>query len=126
MDAQPTFDFDSHVEILPVSRARATDPATSEAAANAFPEIRGEQRISVLLAFDDLGEATDYRISVYLGINRTSAGKRRKELQEAGLIEETEKREQTDSSCTAVVWRCTERGHQVAAIIRERMSDEKA
>lgn len=89
-----------------VSPARRSDPETSHAAAAAWPEIRGEQRIAVyrfLLSCGSAG-ATDYAIGQALQIQRTSAGKRRKELLELGYVIETDRRAATDTGASAIVW----------------------
>jgi hypothetical protein len=86
--------------------ARCTDPDTSHEAA-AIP--RSQQRAAVFEAFRELGTATDYEISVHLGINRCSAGKRRVELQRDGWIAATDERRPTDTGARAIVWRFVER-----------------
>jgi len=80
----------------------ATEPAEQHAI-----ETRENQKQAVLEHFIKLGEygSTDYEISVDLKILRTSAGKRRKELCEQGLIVDSKQRRKTDTGSTAVVWR---------------------
>jgi len=85
--------------------ARNTDPDTSHLAAKTA-SVRGpNQRAQVWQAIKDLSEATDYEIAIHLGILRSSAGKRRQELTELGLVEATDKRRLTDSGSAAIVWR---------------------
>ncbi len=52
-----------------------------------------------------LGKATDYEIAQAAGILRSSAGKRRQELVELGLVEYTSERRLTDTGSLAIVWR---------------------
>lgn len=99
------------------------DPSTamhaSIAAALRAPSVR--QR--VLLALVDAGEygSTDFELSAALHILRTTAGKRRVELQRLGLCERTDKRRLTDTATTAVVHRITDLGREVAReIVEER------
>ena len=85
--------------------ARTTDPDTSHLAAKSA-SVRGpNQRLKVWEAIKHLGEATDYEISEYLQILRSSAGKRRQELTELGLVEASGKRRVTDTGSAAIVWR---------------------
>ena len=85
--------------------ARTTDPDTSHLAAKSA-SVRGpNQRLKVWEAIKHLGEATDYEISAYLQILRSSAGKRRQELTEVGLVEDSGKRRLTDTGSSAIVWR---------------------
>lgn len=89
------------------SPARRSDPDTAHEAANANQEIRGEQRKKVydyLLSVGANG-ATDYEIAVACGILRTSAGKRRKELVDLGLVEYAGFSRPTDTGSSARVWR---------------------
>jgi len=85
--------------------ARTTDPDTSHSAAKSA-SVRGpNQRIKVWDALNFLGEATDFELSEYLGILRSSAGKRRQELTELGLVEATDFRRPTDTGAMSIVWR---------------------
>lgn len=89
----------------PSRLARSTDPDTSHAAAKGA-SVRGpSQRTQVWQALKELKEATDFEIASYLGILRSSAGKRRQELTDLGLIEATTKRRPTDTGSAAIVWR---------------------
>lgn len=90
-----------------IAPARSTDPETAHEAANANQEIRGEQRRRVYEYLKSCGPngATDYEISVACGILRTSAGKRRKEIQDLGYVIDPGTRRQTDSNSSAIVWK---------------------
>src|SRR3990172_9347905 len=81
---------------------------TEIAAAEAFPEIKGEQRLAVLRAFVDAGAAglTDYECHLVCGMHRPHiAGTRREELMAAGVpIVKTDQRRPTDTGAPAIVW----------------------
>lgn len=98
------------VETLPVSPARDTDPETAHEAAG-DSELRGKQRLAVLEYLIHRGPhgATDYETGDGLGILRTSAGKRRKELETAGLVTNSGVRRPTDTNSTAIVWIAVEK-----------------
>ena len=94
----------------PVSPARHTDPETAHVAAGANEDVRGAQRVAVLAHYRERGitGSTDYETGEKLCILRTSAGKRRKELCEAGLIVDSGSRRPTDTGSTAIVWLAAE------------------
>lgn len=79
----------------------------------------GSQRFRVLFELAGAGERgrTDYELGETLRILRTSAGKRRKELMEAGLVEASGGRRITDTGSTAIVWVLTEKGREVATLL---------
>ena len=97
-------------------RARRSGRDTERAAADrvASHNINGF-RYSVLEALERAGNAglTDYEISRELGVLRTSAGKRRKELYELGLCQDTDERRATDTGASAIVWRINSKGREV-------------
>jgi hypothetical protein len=101
------------IELVLACPARATDPGTAHEAATANPDIRGQQRIAVLGHFQVRGGygSTDYETGCTLGILRTSAGKRRKELCEMGLVVDSEMRRKTNTGSTAIVWRLVQWEH---------------
>lgn len=103
---RPPQTTEERVAAQQVSPARRSDPETSQAAADAWPEIRGEQRIAVYRFLLSQGKAgaTDYAIGQALRIQRTSAGKRRKELLDLGYVIETDRRAATDTGASAIVW----------------------
>ena len=80
----------------------ATDPFDQ-----AIINATNNQRAWVLDHYKKMGEygSTDYETSLALRILRTSAGKRRKELCEQGLIIDSGTRRPTDTKATAIVWR---------------------
>lgn len=77
-------------------------------AAEAFPEIKGEQRLAVLRAFVAAGDAglTDHECHLICGMRRPHiAGTRREELMAAGVpIVKTDQRRPTDTGARAIVW----------------------
>lgn len=85
--------------------SRPTDPETSHLAADAARKRGPSQRGRVWDALLQLGNATDYELAQKAGILRTSAAKRRQELQALGLVEPTTLRRLTDTGSPAVVWR---------------------
>jgi hypothetical protein len=93
-----------------IAPARQADPDTAHEAAKINLEIHGAQRLSVLCYLRSQGTsgATDYEIGRAIGILRTSAGKRRKELCELGLVRDLGQRRSTDTGATAMVWVVTE------------------
>lgn len=84
---------------------RRTDPDTSRLAANAASSRSPTQRTQVWQALLELGNATDYELSRHLSILRSSAAKRRQELTDVGLVEDTGLRRPTDTDSPAIVWR---------------------
>lgn len=95
------------IETQPVSPARKEDPDTAQEASNANGEIRGAIRVKVFQYLLSRGAegATDYEIATALGMLRTSAGKRRKEIQELGHVEDSGMRRKTDTGSTGIVWK---------------------
>lgn len=100
---QPTL-FDT----IPATRlARRTDPETSQAAAENASRRGPTQRMRIWTSLQHLGTATDYELSVATGILRSSAAKRRQELEELGYVIDTGQRRATDTGTQAIVWRCS-------------------
>lgn len=123
-DDRPTL-FDAAAdEIAAVSSVTGTrpprshrgDPATSDMAARDNLPRAGTQRARVIaeLARHLIYGCTDYELSQALGILRTAAGTRRKELAEGGLVEATGERRETDTGSLADVYRLTDLGRAVA------------
>lgn len=86
--------------------ARVTDPITSHEAASlatlTAPTLR-ERCLHELRKAGTRG-LTDFELAEKVGRQQTSAGKRRKELQDAGLVVATDKRRRTPSGASAIVW----------------------
>lgn len=74
----------------------------------------GSQRCRVFFALGEQAAGlTDYELGEVLGILRTSAGKRRKELTEIGLVEMAHARRPTDTGSEAHVWVLTDQGRML-------------
>ena len=92
-------------EIKPAEKLhRATDFDTARKAARSASKRGPSQRDKVLLALHDLKSATDYELGEHCGILRSSAAKRRQELQEMGLVKDSNERRKTDTGTLAIVW----------------------
>jgi hypothetical protein len=71
---------------------------------------------AILAAISEHGPLTDYHLSLHVGrrtgapILRTSVGKRRGELRDAGLICNSGHRAKTDTNTTAIRWALTPAG----------------
>lgn len=101
---------EAYAKSFPVAPARNTDPETAHKAASEKGGERGKQRLDVLAHLRRVGErgSSDYQTGKALGILRTSAGKRRKELCEMNLVLDSGTRRPTDTGSTAIVWVCAE------------------
>jgi hypothetical protein len=84
---------------------RTTDHDTAHEAADHASKRGPSQRRRVWEALKTLGDATDYELSIAVGILRSSAAKRRQELVDLGYVVETPWRRKTDTGSNAVVWR---------------------
>lgn len=95
--------------------ARTTDPETSHAAAlMSTTQKAGDQRAVLSAHYRVRGDGlTDFELAAYLGRQQTSVGKRRGELRDLGLIEQTELRRPAPSGKSAIVWRITANGRRV-------------
>jgi hypothetical protein len=93
---------------IPATRlARTNDPDTAKTAAENAQHRGPSQRRRVWEALQRLGTATDYELATAAGILRSSAAKRRQELQTLGHVIETPHRRATDTGTMAIVWRCS-------------------
>lgn len=91
--------------------ARKGDPATSHQAAADAARNAGNNRAAVLRAHArNAAGLTDYELADLTGLQQNSAGKRRGELRDAGLIEQTDQRRPAPSGSLAIVWRITPAG----------------
>ena len=94
---------------------RITDPETSWLAAYKTPWLRAHDRWNVLLAHVARPTGlTDFELGDIVGRQQTSAGKRRGELRDKGLIEATDLRRSAPSGSSAIVWRITTAGLRAA------------
>lgn len=98
--------------------ARNTDPQTSHDAADRQPSARERDRDRV---YRVLGEhpygLTDFEIATLIGRQQTSAGKRRGELRDAGLVYDTGRRRAAPSGSLAIVWARVQREPQQQSLL---------
>ena len=87
-----------------VRLARRDDHETSRLAATAASRRSPSQRSLVWQTLLKLNQATDYQIAQAANILRSSAAKRRQELVDAGLVEDSGLRHPTDTGTLAIVW----------------------
>jgi hypothetical protein len=87
-------------------RVRVTDPDTSHDAA-ALDRARDRDRAYAALARAPEG-LTDFELGAAIGRQQTSAGKRRGELRDAGLVVDSGERRPAPSGSRAIVWRLVE------------------
>ena len=91
--------------------ARITDAVTSHQAADRNLLLRRHDRVECLLAhYHNPRGLTDFELADIVGRQQTSAGKRRGELRDAGLIVETDERRAAPSGSPAIVWRINDAG----------------
>jgi hypothetical protein len=85
---------------------RHTDPETSRAAATDAAANAHTHRNRVLVALRDAGAdgLTDFELADRLGLQQTSAGKRRGELRDAGLVVDSGRKRPAPSGSAAIVW----------------------
>ena len=96
--------------------SRKKDPATSREAASINHHAA---RVAALLAHADNPDGlTDFELASIIGRQQTSAGKRRGELRDNGLIEGTSIRRPSPSGVAATVWRITADGKFAAQRMR--------
>jgi hypothetical protein len=93
--------------ISPTRLSRTNDPDTSQQAAESASRRGPSQRRRIWEALQELGDATDFELATKVGILRSSAAKRRQELQDLGHVIETPQRRRTDTGTLAIVWRCS-------------------
>lgn len=94
---------------------RPSDPETSHAAAKATNRSRGQAL--ALTALAQHGPSTDFELAEHTGLQQTSVGKRRLDLQRLGLVDATDDRRPTPSGALAIVWTLSTAGHRAAAEI---------
>ena len=95
--------------------ARTTDPETSHLAAGKSPSLRASDRRKALLVHAAHPSGlTDFELGRLMQRQQTSAGKRRGELRDGGLIEQTDLRRPAPSGSSAIVWRITDAGAAMA------------
>lgn len=96
--------------------ARNTDPDTSHQAARYAAKTAATHRALALRELATAGPRglTDFDLAARTRIPQTSIGKRRGELRDAGLVEDSGTRRPSPSGTAAIVWRVTDLGRQAA------------
>ena len=96
--------------------ARNNDPETShEAAANASFRASANKLLA-MRTLDRYGALTDYELAARTGLQQNSIGKRRKDCQDAGMVERlldadgNSIKRPAPSGSKALVWTLTEKG----------------
>lgn len=86
-----------------VTNVRATDPETSQIAAAPNRSRDRDLVYAALRIAADRG-LTDFELGACIGRQQTSAGKRRGELRDAGLVRDSGQRRPAPSGSPAIVW----------------------
>lgn len=119
-----------HDRTLPVASGpmvRATDPQSSRWAARAVADparLTADQILALWWHYVEengaAGGLTDFELAECTNRLQTSLGKRRGELERAGLVEFTGNHRPSPSGSSARVYRITERGYNTAALSEPR------
>lgn len=91
--------------VLPLPRARASDPATSHAAADSMTHAAGMQRALILNALKAHGPMTADELDALLGLRPSTSGRRLIELVRDGTVAITDETRPTRSGREAQVYR---------------------
>jgi hypothetical protein len=109
MSATPLLDW------TPPPAARTSDPDTSHKAAERALSRGSEDRKQALEAHRAHPEGlTDFELGDLVNRQQTSAGKRRGELRDLGLVRDSGARRASPSGSSAIVWQITEEGKNAA------------
>jgi len=101
---------------FPYPLARNSDPITSFEAAKDASFKASAHRIKALQALFDFGPMTDFELADATGLQQNSIGKRRKDCQDAGLVDVltdedgVKVKRPAPSGSNAFVWRLTQAG----------------
>jgi hypothetical protein len=99
----------------PPPNARRTDPDTSHKAAQRVSSRGSWDRRAALVAHrNNPAGLTDFELGDLIGRQQTSAGKRRGELRDLGLVCDSGARRASPSGSSAIVWIITEAGKEAA------------
>ena len=102
-------------EMFTPPTVRNTDPETSHRAAERMANALNTDRRHVLVSHSHHPNGlTDFELAKLCDRQQTSVGKRRGELCDVGLIEQTQLRRPAPSGSPAIVWRITTRGLNIA------------
>ena len=96
-------------------RARNTDPDTSLAAAKTItPDRQRAAHTLILKLLATHGPLSDFRLAFLMGSKQTSAGVRRGELRDAGLVEAHDRAGVSDTGSPCIRWALTATGREAA------------
>jgi hypothetical protein len=101
---------------FPYPLARNSDPSTSYEAARDASFKASEHRVKALQAFFDFGPMTDFELADATRLQQNSIGKRRKDCQDAGLVDVltnedgVKVKRPAPSGSKALVWKLTQAG----------------
>jgi hypothetical protein len=91
---------------MSLPNVRATDPETSRAAAeDNAPRAPRHRDLALKVLRAHPSGLTDFELAVMTGISQTSIGKRRGELRDIGVVEDSGVRRPSPSGSSAIVWR---------------------
>ncbi len=97
---------------------RAADPDTSWEAAFAHLSVRSHDRRAALKLHAIWNDGlTDFELGDLMGRQQTSAGKRRGELRDMGLVSDSGRRRPAPSGSNAIVWVITGKGRIVEQLL---------
>lgn len=97
---------------------RTNDRDTARAAAQRVNLTEGQRKVFLALAGAGSRGLLDHDHERLNGLIPTSAGKRRLELTQMGLVEDSGHRRATATGTAAIVWVLTDAGRQVARTMR--------
>jgi hypothetical protein len=94
---------------------RNNDPDTSREAALARLGGKATDRRAALIEIGNVGPRglTDFELARLINRQQTSAGKRRGELRDLGLVEDSGDRRPAPSGSSAIVWRISQKGKDI-------------
>lgn len=96
-------------------RARTSDPQTShQAGQRTSDELRAAYKRVLAVHKAHPRGLTDHEMSAMIRGLQTSYGKRRGELRDMGMIEDSHERRPAPSGSSAIVWRITKAGMEAA------------
>lgn len=98
--------------------SRTNDRDTARAAGERVNLTEGQRKVFLALAGAGSRGLLDHDHQRLCDLIPTSAGKRRLELMQMGLVEDSGHRRATDTGTAAIVWVLTEAGRQVARTMR--------
>lgn len=98
--------------------SRSNDRDTARAAGQAVNLTEGQRKVLLALAGAGSRGLIDHDHERLCGLIPTSAGKRRLELMQAGLVVDSGQRRATATGTAAIVWCLSDAGRQVAKSMR--------